>query len=266
MTGSTYKGYEEPTVGGGSGTWGATLNTDTWTPMDTNLGGWEEVPLDSSPVTLSASQIELVMIRLTGTLGASVEVTSTNQWFYFVENLCTVGAFAVTWTYGVGSTLTLPANRRYLIYADSGNGARIISSASTVNPEVAPEGTEMLFVQSAVPTGWTLKTTWNDYGLKMSSSAGGTTSGSVNYSSVFGRIIVDAHTLTTAEIPQHQHTYEANCSGDDGPAILVAYWCSFNSTGTTQAVATTLAGGGGSHSHGFDLRAQTVTAIVGVRN
>ena len=265
MTGSPYKGYEEQANGANSGTWGTVLNDDVFTPMDSNLGGWEEVALLASNVVLTADQASLCLIRLTGTLSASVQVTSSNEGFYFVENLCVLGAFAVTWTNGAGSALTLATNRRYLIYADSGDGARIVGEASTTNPEIAPTGTEMLFVQTAVPTGWTLKATWDDYALRLSDSAGGTTTGSVAYSTLFATTTAGAHTLTIAETPAHQHTYEANCSGDNGPAILVAWWCSFDSSGDAQTAYTTFAGGGNSHSHGLDIRVQTVTAIVGVR-
>lgn len=64
-----------------------------------------------------------------------------------------------------------------------------------------PAGTKMLFYQASAPPGWTQDTTANDRVLRVVDSAGAGTGGSWTISGV----TVDNHTLTTAEMPSHDH-------------------------------------------------------------
>ena len=83
--------------------------------------------------------------------------------------------------------------------------------------EAFPAGTQMLFVQAAAPTGWTKQTTVNDATIRIvSGTTGGNTGGSVAFSTAFvaDKSItlsgnVGATTLSTAQIPNHSHSFTA---------------------------------------------------------
>jgi len=127
MATSTYKGAYLPTVSGDSGTWGTLLNTTTFPVFDNNLGGIVGKNLTNVNVTLSATESQAAILRLTGTLTGAVQITTACQGFTFIENL-TTGAYAVTITNGVGSALTLPQGSRTLAIFDGTNGARLATS------------------------------------------------------------------------------------------------------------------------------------------
>lgn len=129
-----------------------------------------------------------------------------------------------------------------------------------------PQGTLMLFQQTAAPTGWTKQTTHNDKALRVVSgtaSSGGSTafstalatpsvSGTVGLTgdlgvgnlavSVSGNI--SSTTLSVNQIPSHTH----NTSGPQGSTY--ARGGSNNGAGTHASGAT---GGGGGHNHGHNL-------------
>jgi hypothetical protein len=117
-------------------------------------------------------------------------------------------------------------------------------------------GTKMIFFQSAPPTGWTQDTANNDKALRVVSGTGGGTGGSTGFSSAFTHTHSDsfasaAHTLTTAEMPSHQHYYaggEYSGSYDYGTNMSV------NNLGNTTSARSTrfdtsTTGSGSSHSH-----------------
>ena len=95
MTQTTNKLLSLPTVGGESGTWGGDLNSNTITPLDTMLGGIASIALSSTNYTMSASDIQNLGAKLSGSLLAIVNVYTSNVGFFFVENNCT-GAYTVT--------------------------------------------------------------------------------------------------------------------------------------------------------------------------
>ena len=132
-----------------------------------------------------------------------------------------------------------------------------------------PSGSLMLFQQTAAPTGWTKQTTHNDKALRVVSGTcvnGGTTaftsvfasrtpSGSVSVSGSNSGGSVSGHTLTTAEIPSHTHTYsEMTFPGAyegsgfflSGPVGGVTHY-----PPTAVGSNTGAAGSNGAHSHGF---------------
>lgn len=128
-------------------------------------------------------------------------------------------------------------------------------SNSSTSP--IPSGTRMLFVQSAAPTGWTQITSYNNYALRVVSGTGGGTGGSVGFTSAFASQAVSGSvsvsgtvggtTLTTAQIPSHNHsvtvyglTISAPTGGSNGAISTI------NPSDTTGST-----GGGGSHDHSF---------------
>jgi hypothetical protein len=123
-----------------------------------------------------------------------------------------------------------------------------------------PTGTAMLFAQTTAPTGWTKSTTHNDKTLRVVSGTA-SSGGSVAFSTAFGRTATDGHTLTTAQMPSHTHTYFNPCSGEAG----------YGAGGTTSdpggsSVASGSTGSSGSHSHNLDLRVNYVDVIIATKD
>jgi hypothetical protein len=127
-------------------------------------------------------------------------------------------------------------------------GANIVSNGTQwVAGGPFAAGTTLLFYQAAAPTGWTQVTSINDVGLRIVSSAGGTTAGTTAFSTVFTNQTptIGATTLSTSQIPSHQHAVSIySCCGPGGFAAVGQNVVSTNSGGNTQTT-----GGGGSHTH-----------------
>ena len=209
MPNTTYKGYTIPTTGTLSGTWGDEINTNFTTIADLNIGGYATQSLSSSNVSLTTTQSNSAIVRLTGTLLVNVQVTSSCQGFQFVENL-TTGSFTVTWTNGVAGVV-IPQGRRVLVISDSTNGCRLgVTSFET--------GTRLSFQQTAAPTGWTKVTdaTYNNAAFRMVTGTA-STGGSTAFTSVFtARTIIRSDlpndTVTTTTNGAHTHTVSAYSS------------------------------------------------------
>ena len=261
MPSTSNKGYEIQATGSNSGTWGDVLNDSMISYVDVNMAGVTSKTLSSSNVTLTADEARNAMVRLNGTLTSSVQITSANVGFYYVENL-TSGSFNVTVTNGV-SGVVIPQSRRCVVFADTTNGVRIVGIAGSSGADPIPTGTAMLFYQNAAPVGWTISSALNDYGIKIVSSAGGVTSGSVDYSTLFARTTTDAHTLTTSEIPSHNHTFTYTSTTATGVATPIPL--AFFTSGGTTTVTTAATGGGDGHSHTIDMRVKTASVIIATK-
>lgn len=127
-------------------------------------------------------------------------------------------------------------------------------TTAAANPFSA--GTAMLFAQTAAPTGWTKSTAHDNKALRVVSGTAGS-GGSVGFTTAFGTPSVSGSvslsgtvgstTLTTAQMPSHNHTIG---SGD----FNVYGNPTFNTSragSTAQTVTTNNQGGGGSHNHSF---------------
>lgn len=115
------KGYEVQTTGSNTGTWGTVLNDNALSYIDQNLGGTTTLALSSSNVTLSTSQSRDLILVLTGTLLANVQITTACVGMFYVYNT-TSGNFSVTITRGSGATVIPPQNvvRSYVAISGSG--------------------------------------------------------------------------------------------------------------------------------------------------
>lgn len=129
---TTNKLLSVPAAASLSGVWGAgdpgnDLNTGVMGKLDNMLGGVVSKSLSSSNVTLTTTESENLVIRLTGTLTANVTITTPGIGFYIVDNQ-TTGSFTVTLQYtgGVGGTPTMPQAGVTLVVVDSTNGVRIV--------------------------------------------------------------------------------------------------------------------------------------------
>ncbi len=270
MATSVNKGYSLQATGSASGTWGAgtatSLNEGVFQIVDTNLGGITSKSLSSSAVLLTQAEAQNCLLRLTGTLTAAVDISPDAgvllTGFLYFENL-TTGSFAVTFTNGGGS-VTLPQSRRGILWVDSSNGPRIVSIVGSGSADPIPTGTVMLFYQTTAPAGWTISSALNDYALKIVSAIGGVTSGSVDYSTLFGRTATDSHTLTTNEIPSHSHS--VSVPGGNGTNPSASYFRGSDVTSFSLGVTSGLAGGGNGHTHDIDMRVKTASVILATKN
>lgn len=131
MPTSVNKGYELQTTGTNTDTWGIVLNEDVFEIVDRNLGGLVSKSLTNVDVTLTAEESESLVVRLTGALSGAVVVTTACIGMTIVENL-TTNAFAVTFSNGVGTPVTLVQGARNLVITDGTNGPRLlVAPAST---------------------------------------------------------------------------------------------------------------------------------------
>lgn len=129
---------------------------------------------------------------------------------------------------------------------------------------VFPVGTIMLFVQTAAPTGWTKITTSNDVGLRVVSGTASSVTSGVAFSTVFAQTLTGSHTLTTAEMPAHTHSYNDESTpsagtfnyqvGADGSGAQAV-------TQTDNARTTGSTGGGGGHTHTVALNLNYIDVI-----
>ena len=118
-------------------------------------------------------------------------------------------------------------------------------------------GTLMLFQQTAAPTGWTKQTTHNDKALRVVSGTA-SSGGSVGFTTAFASgLSAGATTLTTAQIPSHNH-YSGLVAGT-GPQNNPSYATSGGSSGPVNTGST---GGGGSHSHSLPSFAVSYVDLI----
>jgi hypothetical protein len=186
-------------------------------------------------------------------------------------------------------TLTIAApntNSDFTITLPSASG-----TLATTETAGFPAGTVMMFVQTAAPTGWTKSTTHNDKALRVVSgtaSSGGTTA----FSTVFANqtptittsgLSAGATTLTTAQIPSHNHnTVSQSYGGTAGLYAQSSSCCAPVGIATVGGAriqggqyTTTSAGSGGSHTHSISgsatssaitLNVQYVDVIIATKN
>lgn len=273
---TTNKGFSVPATGTLSGTWGSdgttptaqssnALNQGVTQLLDQALAGVTSLSLSSSNVTLTQLQCQNGMLRMSGALSGNIILSPDSGvlmgGFYCWENLTTV-SFGVTLSNGGGSVV-LPQARRGILWIDGSNGPRIISIVGSSTADPVPAGSIVPFYNNAVPAGYTV-VSLNDYALKIVSSSGGVTSGSVAYSTLFGRTATDGYSLVVADVPAL--TYKiAVTPGTGGAAgtdngVFPGVWFGGQTTTTTST------GGGGSHAHAIDMRVTTAALVLGTRN
>lgn len=141
---------------------------------------------------------------------------------------------------------------------------------SSIPPPFA-SGTRIVFAQAAAPFGWTQVTTFNDYALRLVSSAGGGSGGSVAFTSAFANTNTGATTLSLSQIPAHTHngfpTFTYVSFTGVGPMIgdSVGYIGSGQATTTVTpnhnfAVASN--GSSAAHTHPLTLGVNYVNVII----
>ena len=258
MPTSVNKGYELQATGTNTDTWGTVLNEDVFEIVDRNLGGLVSKSLTNVNVTLTAEESQNLILRLTGALSGAVEITTACVGMTIVENL-TTNAFAVTFTNGVGTPVTLPQGARTVVITDGTNGPRKAT-------EAFPSGTPMLFFSAAAPVGWTKSATHNNKAIRLVSGTGGATGGTMNFTDAFTSRTpagtVGNTALTQAQLPAYDVSFAVGNNNNDNSSMPAA------SNGVQTNTKTLAVGGSGqSHTHSFtgsalDFSVAYVDAII----
>lgn len=243
------KGYATPVTGTESGTWGDTLNNQVFSYVDQNMGGLTTLSLSSSNVILSASQSRDCILRLTGTLLASVQITTSCVGFFFVENV-TSGAFTVTVTNGVAGAVA-PQGSRVTMISDASNGVRVAGS------DGFGVGTKMLFFNTTAPAGWTKDTSLDNGTIRLVSGTVDADGGSANFTDVFTSRTptgtIGGTAITYAQMPPHRHYIAATViTGSSGSPTL--------SSGNQLAYGNHVGSG---DQASYDLKGTSTGATVG---
>jgi hypothetical protein len=155
-------------------------------------------------------------------------------------------------------------------FPSPGTSGNVLTSNGTAWTSAAaagfPTGTVLIFAQTAAPTGWTKNTSTGDNSALRVVTGTASTGGSVAFTTAFASqtpsgsintsgLSAGATTLSTAQMPSHNHTVGAanECSGS---------FAAGNGISPTPNRATSSVGGGGSHTHSVSGSATfTGTAI-----
>jgi hypothetical protein len=152
-----------------------------------------------------------------------------------------------------------------------GTAGNVLQSNGTIwtsvaNPPAFVSGTLMLFQQTSAPTGWTKQTTHNNKALRVVSGVAGS-GGTVAFTTAFASQAVNgsianttaggsvsitggsvgSYTLSTSEIPSHNHQSTNRAANFGGSTFYVLG----NGDGGAPTLGTSNTGGGGGHSHSF---------------
>jgi hypothetical protein len=127
-------------------------------------------------------------------------------------------------------------------------------------------GTNLVFYQAAAPTGWTKQTLVNDYGLRVTSGAGGVSTPGSAFSTVFAQTAVGNTTLSTATMPSHTHVMD-----NAAQYLFVGSGLGVGGGGafgiSNPGLATIQPSGvGGAHTHSVNLTLAYVDVIIASKN
>jgi hypothetical protein len=150
------------------------------------------------------------------------------------------------------------------------NGTAWFSFSATV-PDL-PSGTALLFQQTTAPTGWTKQTTHNNKSLRVvtgTASSGGSNTFTAAFNTSFatsGGAVSDT-TLTTAQMPSHNHTTRFDSTAGGG----ILGHAPGGGTNSGYVLTTSNTGGGTAHGHGFtqpsfNLNVQYVDVIIATKD
>ena len=202
----------------------STITTDLSNPLHVGIQSMDaklvahvnEGPdTESGTVTLTTADHNKVL-ECSGTFTLSLPNPSGNAGFQCTVKNAGSGVITVDVSGGAnidgGSSITLAAGQANKVYVNNGGTAYYSVTGTGVGDGFA-SGTKMLFEQNAAPTGWTKKTAaaYNNTAMRISTgTVTDTTTGSVDFDTVFGITATDAHTLTGAESGTSAHTHPAH--------------------------------------------------------
>ena len=241
-------------------------------------------------------------IRLIGATGTGVNIASGATQVVYCDGTNFIAASAafvngaVLGVSGGGTGLSaLTANNVILgngtsspTFVAPGASGNILTSNGTTwaSATFAPEfssGTRMTFNQTNAPTGWTKSTSVDNAAFRLVSgsvSSGGTVDFTTAFNATRAVTItsisssVGATTLSTPQIPSHNHTFSTRfgmSTGVSGQATMTTDLAG----GDLAPINTSSTGGGGSHTHPFsfnsasanvDLEVKYVDLIIAQKN
>jgi len=165
----------------------------------------------------------------------------------------------------------------YFLQKQSGNNGGMTWAEVPEGEDYIPDGTVMVFFQASAPTGWTKVTSQNDKTLRVVSGSGGGTGGdwamssgettssdgahthtSAAHTHGAGSFAAGAHTLSTGEMPSHNHSYTRYSSLQTGGPGNPAYG-GFPAWRSTSSQSTGSSGSGSSHSHSLSGTSASTT-------
>lgn len=255
------KGFEVQVTGSNSGTWGDVLNDDVISIIDNNLGGIVTKSVAGSNITLSSTESQMAIVRLTGAQSADIQLTTSCIGSFFVENL-TTNSFNITVVNDQVATGVIVPKGRSTVISDATNGCRIAGTDSF------PTGTSLSFPQTSAPTGWTKSTTHNNKAVRIVSgaaSSGGTVAFDVAFASQPVSGTVGSTVLTINQIPSHSHSYHIVSTSGSGIAG------GSDNGAISGSLDTSAVGGGQGHTHSFtgtaiNLDVQYVDFIIATKD
>jgi len=158
-----------------------------------------------------------------------------------------------SWTSAAATIPVSPGTSGNVLTSDGTNWTSAAAAAFDT-------GTKMVFQQTAAPTGWTKDTTHDNKAFRVVSGTA-STGGSVAFTTAFasqtpsGSVSVSissvtgsagSTTLSTPQIPSHNHSFPFKGGPGDSQQGI-------SGTGEFQTVTTSSTGGGGSHTHPFSF-------------
>jgi hypothetical protein len=125
-----------------------------------------------------------------------------------------------------------------------------------------PSGTRMSFQQTSAPTGWTKDTTAaiNDAILRLVTGSV-TTGGTTGFSTWNAQTATGATTLSTSQIPSHDHFITSGNASDGPPRQISGF-----GLGASPNIVTSQTGGGGSHTHSLTQNLKFYDFIIASAN
>ncbi len=142
-----------PVTGEMTGTWGDTVNNGLTSLVEAAIAGTATVVMSDANYTLTtaneaADEARQAVIRLTGTLTATRNVTCPSTSKLYVVLNATTGGQSIVFRTAAGSGVTIPNGQRALVYCDGTN-----VSTATGLPPLAPAGTVAEFLQNISALG-----------------------------------------------------------------------------------------------------------------
>lgn len=119
-----------------------------------------------------------------------------------------------TYFYTIDENSGAAENAPYTIKPDDeGGNKRLV--LQRLSESIFDAGTVAFFGQSAAPTGWTKKTDWTDLSMLLYTTGDIGSGGSDDPKNWTTALVSAAHTLTEAQLAQHNHSYVRRLSGTD---------------------------------------------------